>query len=192
LKRPGYPVGTRILGIDPGSRTTGYGVIDIGSGRGGAELTYVTSGCIKSGNGDMPQRLAVIYRGVAEIVADYQPSAMAIEQVFLAKNPSSALKLGQARGVAIAAAVASELSVAEYAAREVKLAVTGTGGAAKTQVQHMVRVLLKLAGTPAEDAADALAIAICHVNTASVPPIADADAAKSRGATANLRGQTTP
>ena len=177
--------GTRILGIDPGSRTTGYGVIDVGLGRSGARLTYVTSGCIKSGGGEMPERLGVIYRGVAEIVADYQPSAMAIERVFLAKNPSSALKLGQARGVAIAAAVATGLGVSEYAAREVKLAVTGTGGAAKTQVQHMVRVLLQLAGTPAEDAADALAIAICHVNTASAPE-------QSRGVTANLRGQTTP
>lgn len=156
----------RILGIDPGSRTTGYGVIDVADGQ-RERLSYVTSGCIKSGAGEMPERLGVIYHGVNEIVGRYEPDAVAIEQVFLAKNPASALKLGQARGVAIAAAVAAELPVSEYAAREVKLAVTGTGGAAKTQVQHMVRVLLALAGTPAEDAADALAIAICHVNTAS-------------------------
>lgn len=157
----------RVLGIDPGSRVTGYGVVDV-TGQGAREaVSYVTSGCIKSGKGEMPERLGVIYHGVREIVEEYRPGIVAIERVFLAKNPSSALKLGQARGVAIAAAVAGELDVAEYAAREVKLAVTGTGGAAKTQVQHMVRVILQLAGTPAEDAADALAIAICHVNTAS-------------------------
>jgi len=115
----------------------------------------------------MPERLGIIFQGLCEIVAQYQPDEVAIERVFLAKNPSSALKLGQARGVAIAAVVASQLSVSEYAAREVKLAITGTGGADKAQIQHMVRVLLKLAGTPAEDAADALAIAICHVNTAA-------------------------
>ncbi len=160
----------RVLGIDPGSRVTGYGVIDV-AGRGARQtLGYVTSGCIKSGSGEMPARLGVIYRGVKEIVDEFQPEIVAIERVFLAKNPASALKLGQARGVAIAAAVSAELEVAEYAAREVKLAVTGTGGAAKTQVQHMVRVILQLAGTPAEDAADALAIAICHVNTAGLAP----------------------
>lgn len=160
------PLPLRVLGIDPGSRVTGYGVIDV-AGRGASQtLNYVTSGCIKSGKGEMPERLGVIYRGVREIVDVHQPTVLAIEQVFLAKNPASALKLGQARGVAIAAAVASDVGVSEYAAREVKLAVTGTGRAAKAQVQHMVRVILQLAGTPAEDAADALAIAICHVNTA--------------------------
>ena len=170
----------RILGIDPGSRITGYGVIETPSGERASpgsrdSLSYVTSGCIKSGVGDMPERLGVIYRGVCDIVGEYRPDAVAIERVFLAKNPSSALKLGQARGVAIAAVVAAEIGVAEYAAREVKLAVTGTGGAAKNQVQHMVRVLLQLAGTPAEDAADALAIAICHVNTAVRAPFTDAN-----------------
>jgi len=164
---------TRILGIDPGSRTTGYGIIEIPSAvRPGAreQLSYVSSGCIKSGTGEMPDRLGVIYKGLCELVAEYQPDEVAIEQVFLAKNPASALKLGQARGVAIAAVVSHKLAVSEYAAREVKLAVTGTGKADKAQVQHMVRVLLKLAGTPAEDAADALAIAICHVNTAGRIP----------------------
>ena len=165
---------TRILGIDPGSRTTGYGIIEIPSAttRGARDkLSYISSGCIKSGVGEMPDRLGIIYQGLREIVAEFQPDEVAIERVFLAKNPSSALKLGQARGVAIAAVVASKLGVSEYAAREVKLAVTGTGGADKAQVQHMVRVLLKLAGTPAEDAADALAIAICHVNTAVTAPV---------------------
>ena len=157
----------RILGIDPGSRTTGYGVIEVEGSR--DSLVYVTSGCIRSGAGEMPERLGTIYRGMSEILAEFAPDVVAIEQVFLAKNPASALKLGQARGVAIAAAVAAELDVAEYAAREVKLAITGTGGAAKNQVQHMVRVLLKLAGTPAEDAADALAVAICHTNRVNRP-----------------------
>lgn len=165
---------TRVLGIDPGSRITGYGIIEIPSSAtlGAREkLSYISSGCIKSGIGEMPDRLGIIYEGLREIVAEFQPDEVAIERVFLAKNPSSALKLGQARGVAIAAVVASSLGVSEYAAREVKLAVTGTGGADKAQVQHMVRVLLKLAGTPAEDAADALAIAICHVNTAATAPV---------------------
>ena len=164
---------TRILGIDPGSRTTGYGIIETPQAAKPGnrdQLDYISSGCIKSGAGEMPDRLGTIYKSLCEIVAEYQPDEVAIERVFLAKNPSSALKLGQARGVAIAAVVASQLAVSEYAAREVKLAVTGTGGADKAQVQHMVRVLLKLAGTPAEDAADALAIAICHVNTAARAP----------------------
>ena len=156
----------RILGIDPGSRTTGYGVIEPGGA--GSQPRYIASGCINSGRGEMPERLATIYQGMVEVIGQFQPTHAAIEQVFLAKNPDSALKLGQARGVAIAAAVAAGLPIAQYAPRAVKLAVTGTGGAAKTQVQHMVRVLLKLPGTPAEDAADALAIAICHVNTAGL------------------------
>jgi len=156
----------RVLGIDPGSRTTGYGVIEPGDA--GRQPRYVASGCINSGRGEMPERLATIYQGMVEVIGQFQPTHASIEQVFLAKNPDSALKLGQARGVAIAAAVAAGLPIAQYAPRAVKLAVTGTGGAAKTQVQHMVRVLLKLPGTPAEDAADALAIAICHVNTAGL------------------------
>lgn len=156
----------RILGIDPGSRITGYGIVEPAQGRG--EPVYVASGCINSGPGEMPARLAAIYQGVVEVIGQFKPTHAAIERVFLARNPDSALKLGQARGVAIAAAVAAGMPIAEYAPRAVKLAVTGTGGAAKTQVQHMVRVLLKLPGTPAEDAADALAIAICHVNTAGL------------------------
>ena len=156
----------RILGIDPGSRVTGYGIVEPGARR--SDLIYVASGCINSGRGEMPERLATIYQGVAEVIAQFQPTQAAIERVFLARNPDSALKLGQARGVAIAAAVAAGMPIAEYAPRAVKLAVTGTGGAAKSQVQHMVRVLLRLPGTPAEDAADALAIAICHVNTAGL------------------------
>lgn len=154
--------GYRILGIDPGSRVTGYGVVEL-SAKG---PRYLASGCIRPAAGAFVDRLGEIYRGIDTLIREHAPDEVAIEEVFLATNPASALKLGQARGVAIAAAVAAELPVAEYAARRVKLAVVGTGKASKTQVQHMVRVLLGLSGVPAADAADALAIAICHVNTA--------------------------
>ena len=150
-----------VLGIDPGSRRTGYGLVGVRDRR----VEYVASGCIKAEIGDMPQRLGTIYRGVSELIGQFHPSEVAIEEVFLAKNPSSALKLGQARGVAIAAAVAAELPVSEYAARRVKQSLVGTGRATKEQVAHMVRILLKLPGAPQADAADALAIALCHVNT---------------------------
>jgi len=151
----------RVIGIDPGTRITGFGLLEADHGR----LRYIDSGCIKTGNGTMPERLAVIYEGVYELIGEHTPEVLAIEDVFVARNPASALKLGQARGVAIAAGVAHGLSVYEYAARRVKQAVVGSGRASKEQIQHMVRVILKLSGTPAPDAADALAIAICHVNT---------------------------
>ena len=150
-----------VLGIDPGSRRTGYGLVGVRDRR----VEYVASGCIKAEIGDMPQRLGTIYRGVSELINQFHPSEVAIEEVFLAKNPSSALKLGQARGVAIAAAVAAELPVSEYAARRVKQSLVGTGRATKEQVAHMVRILLRLPAAPQADAADALAIALCHVNT---------------------------
>ncbi len=155
----------RVLGIDPGSRVTGYGVVDCALGRRSNPAVYVASGCIKPEREGLPERLGEIYRGVETLIQQYQPQGFAIEDVFLARNPQSALKLGQARGVAIAAAVAADLPVAEYAARHVKLSVVGTGRASKSQVQHMVTVLLKLVAQPPSDAADALAIAICHVNT---------------------------
>jgi len=154
-----------ILGIDPGSRLTGYGLVDVH----GTKLTYRASGCIRTSGDALPARLGQIYRGVSELIATYHPTEFAIENVFLARNAQSALKLGQARGVAIAAAVAVELPIYEYAARQVKLAVVGTGRANKEQVQHMVQVLLDLSGSPQADAADALAIAVCHVNTAPNP-----------------------
>ena len=156
---PGQKV--TVLGIDPGSRKTGYGVIVVD--RQGPH--YVASGCINVAKLEMPNRLGEIYRSVSELISTYQPDALAIEEVFVSKNAKSALLLGQARGVAIAAAVGRNLSVSEYAARLVKQAVVGTGKASKEQVQHMVEVLLKLSGTPQADAADALAIALCHVNT---------------------------
>jgi crossover junction endodeoxyribonuclease RuvC len=152
---------TRVIGIDPGSRLTGYGVVDAG----GAGIRYLASGCIRTANGRFADRLAEIYRGVAEVLDTQAPDLLAIEEVFVARNPDSALKLGQARGVVIAAGVARGLPIHEYAARKVKQGLVGTGRASKAQVQHMVRVVLGLPGEPQADAADALAIAICHVNT---------------------------
>ena len=151
---------TLILGIDPGSRTTGYGVVrDTGRG-----CEYVASGCIRTGDGDLASRLQVVFRGVGEVIRLHGPVTMGIEQVFMAKNADSALKLGQARGAAIGACVARDLPVSEYAARQVKLAVVGTGGADKAQVQHMVGMLLSLQGKLQADAADALAVAITHAH----------------------------
>ncbi|KGD81305.1 Holliday junction endonuclease RuvC [Pantoea sp. PNA 14-12] len=151
-----------ILGIDPGSRVTGYGVIR----QTGRQLTYLGSGCIRTNTTELPARLKLIYAGVCEIITQFSPDFFAIEQVFMAKNADSALKLGQARGAAIVAAVNHDLPVFEYAARQVKQTVVGTGGAEKSQVQHMVKSLLKLAASPQADAADALAIAITHCHVA--------------------------
>ncbi len=150
-----------ILGIDPGSRITGYGLIKRQAGK----THYVASGCIRVKGDDLAQRLAQIFTGVSEIIRQYKPDQFAIEQVFLAHNPDSALKLGQARGAAIVAATQDKLSVAEYSARQIKQAVVGKGSAEKSQVQHMVRHLLNLPGTPQADAADALAVALCHAHT---------------------------
>lgn len=151
-----------ILGIDPGSRITGYGVIR----QQGRKLEYLGSGCIRTAVDDLPSRLKLIYAGVSEIITQFRPEFFAIEQVFMAKNADSALKLGQARGAAIVAAVNANLPVFEYAARQVKQTVVGTGAAEKAQVQHMVKTLLKLPANPQADAADALAVAIthCHVS----------------------------
>jgi crossover junction endodeoxyribonuclease RuvC len=151
-----------ILGIDPGSRITGYGVIR----QVGRKLEYLGSGCIRTSVDDLPTRLKLIYAGVSEIITQFQPDFFAIEQVFMAKNAGFGLKLGQARGAAIVAAVNVDLPVFEYAARQVKQTVVGTGAAEKAQVQHMVRSLLKLSANPQADAADALAMAIthCHVS----------------------------
>jgi len=149
---------TRILGIDPGSRVTGYGIVD----QDGQRLAYVASGCIRAQGASLAERLGIILTGVGRIISEYRPDEMAIERVFLNKNADSALKLGQARGAAICAAVQQDVPVDEYAAREIKQAVVGTGAATKEQVQHMMCVLLALRGKPPSDAADALGIAICH------------------------------
>lgn len=149
---------TLILGIDPGSRITGYGVVrDLGRG-----CEYVASGCIRTGSGPLPERLQIVFRGVREVIQSYEPVTMGIEQVFMAKNADSALKLGQARGAALCAVFSGDPEVFEYAPREVKLAVVGQGGAPKEQVQLMVRTLLKLQGELGADAADAIGIALCH------------------------------
>ena len=157
----GHPAPRRVLGIDPGSRRTGYGVVDWQRGA----LRYVASGCVATADGAFAGRLAEIYRGVGGVIATHAPDEFAIEEVFVARNPAAALKLGQARGVAIAAAVGTGLAVREYASRTIKLAVVGTGRAEKEQVQYMVRALLGLDAAPSPDAADALAVAICHINT---------------------------
>ena len=150
-----------ILGIDPGSRITGYGLIR----QIGAKSEYVASGCIRLKDDALAERLHKIYAGVTEIIAQFQPDYFAIEQVFMAKNPESALKLGQARGAAIVAAAVKGLPVAEYSARQIKQSVVGKGNAEKPQVQHMVVTLLGLAAKPQADAADALAVALCHNNS---------------------------
>ena len=153
---------TLILGIDPGSRITGYGVIDSRGNR----HQYVASGCIRTPEkAQLPARLDEIFRGVTEIIETFSPEEVAIEKIFMARSAESALKLGQARGVAIVAAVNRGLPVHEYEARKVKQAVVGTGAARKDQVAHMVQQLLSLPGQPQADAADALAIALCHINT---------------------------
>jgi crossover junction endodeoxyribonuclease RuvC len=151
----------RILGIDPGSRITGFGVIEIVDGR----LSYITSGCIRVTGAALPERLKSIFDSVGEIVSQYQPDELAIEQVFVKNNVDSALKLGQARGAAICAAMTRALDVYEYTPTQIKQAIVGKGHADKAQVQFMVRAILKLPGLPQEDAADALACALCHRHT---------------------------
>lgn len=151
-----------ILGIDPGLRTTGFGLIE----KQGTRLRYIASGTIKTvAEGTLPERLRTILDGIGEVVRTYRPDCAAIEQVFVNINPQSTLLLGQARGAAITALVASDLKVAEYSATQVKQAVVGTGKAAKQQVQEMVARLLVLPGLPGTDAADALGVAICHANS---------------------------
>jgi crossover junction endodeoxyribonuclease RuvC len=155
---------TRIIGIDPGSRRTGYGIID----RVGAKVDYVSSGIIRLPEGSLPERLQLIFDGVSQLVAEYKPESMGIEDVFFARDPRAALKLGQARGAAILAGTNAKLPVSEYSPRSVKLAVVGTGAADKKQVQMMITSLLKLPSEPSEDAADALAVAICHAHSIKV------------------------
>ena len=149
---------TRILGIDPGSRLTGYGVIDSD----GQHARYVGSGCLRVNGATLADKLGLIFRELHTLIGDFQPEQLAIESVFMHRNADSALKLGQARGAAICAAVTRDLPVAEYAPREIKQALVGTGAASKEQVQHMVRRLLGIQQELQADEADGLAIAICH------------------------------
>ena len=139
---------------------TGFGVLD----KSGQQLNYVDSGCIKTPDGELPERLKSILNALGEVIAQHRPDQIAVEKVFVNVNPQSTLLLGQARGAAICAAVLANLPVAEYTALQVKQAVVGKGHADKEQVQQMVQRLLNLSGTPASDAADALACAICHAH----------------------------
>ena len=151
---------TVILGIDPGSRKTGFGVISVR----GSRQEYVASGVIRLPLVALADRLKIIFDGISEIIDMHGPDEVAVEEVFMAKSAGSALKLGQARGAAIVACVNREIIVAEYTARQIKQSVVGTGAAQKEQVQHMVMTLLKLPACPQEDAADALAAALCHAH----------------------------
>lgn len=177
-QQPAHKV--RILGIDPGSRITGYGVIDLE----GVKPHYVASGCIRTADGALEQRLAQIYAGLGEVVGLHRPDAVAVERVFMAKNADSALKLGQARGAALVCMANHGLMIAEYAARQIKQAVTGQGGADKSQVQHMVTAILKLSATPQADAADALAIALTHAYAGN-----GLDSSTSRGRSRRTTGR---
>ncbi len=150
----------RILGIDPGSRCTGYGIVDSD----GFRHQYVASGFIKIQGDELPQRLGYIFKQLSTLIAQWQPQSMGIEQVFVNKNVDSALKLGQARGAAICAGTHAQLDVGEYTPRAIKKAVVGNGAADKEQIQQMMKLLLKLDFVPQSDEADGLAIAVCHAN----------------------------
>jgi crossover junction endodeoxyribonuclease RuvC len=156
---------TRILGIDPGSRVTGFGVIDSD----GKSSAHVAHGCIDVEAGTLAERLKLVFEGVRRVVDHYRPDEMAVELVFMYRNPDSALKLGQARGAAVVAGALADLPVYEFTPAEIKLAVVGMGRAEKAQVQHMVKVLLRLNEVPPSDAADALAVALCHGHTRGSP-----------------------
>jgi crossover junction endodeoxyribonuclease RuvC len=171
----------RILGIDPGLRTTGFGVIDVA----GSELAYVASGTISTTHlekGRLPERLKVLFDGLVEVSTRYQPDCASVEIVFVNVNPQSTLLLGQARGACITALVSRQLPVAEYTALQMKQAVVGYGRADKTQVQEMVRRLLALPGLPGPDAADALGLAITHAHAAkAMARLAQADGVLGAG-----------
>lgn len=154
----------RILGIDPGSRITGFGIVELE----GQQHQYVTSGCIRTQGDVLAERLKEIFDGLLEIVATYQPDEMVIERVFMHRNADSALKLGQARGAAICACTTQSIPVHEYSPREIKQAVVGKGSASKEQVQHMVQAMLSLNACPQADAADALAAALCHLQMGQI------------------------
>ncbi|MES2603532.1 MAG: crossover junction endodeoxyribonuclease RuvC [Pseudomonadota bacterium] len=150
-----------ILGIDPGSRKCGYGLVAVN----GLELSYVACGVIRVETLAFPDRLQAIFSNLCDIIEEFSPQVAAIEEVFVGKSMSSALKLGQARGVAMVACSSHKLEIHEYAARKVKQALVGTGVADKNQMQQMIRRVLKLSVVPKEDAADALCVAVCHAHT---------------------------
>ncbi|HAR79554.1 MAG TPA: crossover junction endodeoxyribonuclease RuvC [Succinivibrionaceae bacterium] len=153
-----------VIGIDPGSRITGYGIVRMQQG----QLAYLGSGCIRTGDGTLAEKLRIIYTGVTTLIEQFSPTCMAIEETFLSKNVQSTVKLSEARASAIVAGAVASLEVYEYTPRQIKQAVVGYGAAEKTQVQYMVRNILHLTANPQTDAADALACAICHCFTCSV------------------------
>ena len=171
----------RILGIDPGLRTTGFGVIDVE----GSDLRYVASGTISTlhlDKGQLPERLKVLFDGICEVVQRYEPDGASVEIVFVNVNPQSTLLLGQARGACITALVSNHLPVAEYTALQMKQAVVGYGRADKNQIQEMVKRLLALPGLPGPDAADALGLAITHAHAAkAMARLAQADGVGGTG-----------
>ena len=165
------PVKTRIIGIDPGSRSTGYGVIDSD----GFRHEYVSSGFIKINGDQLPARLGMVFNEISQLIDQWQPQTMGIEQVFVNKNVDSALKLGQARGAAICAGINAQLAVGEYTPRAIKKAVVGNGAADKKQIQQMMKILLKLDFVPQSDEADGLAIAVCHASHMHVEALGISD-----------------
>ena len=170
----------RILGIDPGSRLTGFGVVQVLSS---GKVSYVASGVVRVPAIALAERLKLIYASIGEVIDTYRPEVLAIEKVFMARNADSALKLGQARAAAILAGVNGALPVSEYTALQIKQALVGKGHAQKEQVKHMVKVLLALSGNPQADAADALACAICHAHHAQTAR------ARSNGLSARWRAR---
>lgn len=177
------PVGAslpcRVLGLDPGSLRTGWGIIDLNDAQG---QVHVANGCIRTGSGTLASRLRAIHDGIVELMQQYRPQEVAIERVFVHRNPDSALKLGQARGVALLAACQPGVDIHEYAPRAVKLAVVGTGAADKTQVAHMICALLRISGPLGPDAADALAIGLCHAQARRLHNLRSAAVAAHRRA----------
>ena len=151
----------RILGIDPGSRITGYGIVDTD----GRKTVYVTSGCVRVQQDNIGEKLKIIFDAVSQLVQESNPNELAVEKVFMHRNADSALKLGQARGAAICAVTTNAIPVWEYTPTQIKQSIVGKGNASKEQIQHMVRVLLNFPGIPQADAADALAAALCHAHT---------------------------
>jgi crossover junction endodeoxyribonuclease RuvC len=191
--RRGVSADCRILGLDPGSLRTGFGLIDCSA----AGERHVVDGCIRAGSGSFSGRLRCIYEAIAALIEEHRPDEIAIERVFMHRNPDSALKLGQARGAAICAAVTRGAAVHEYAARAIKLAVSGYGAADKAQVAQMVTALLGLARRPVADAADALAVALCHAQTRRVAalvrsPLAVPVAARAAAPVAPRAGTPAP
>lgn len=177
----------RILGIDPGSRLTGFGIIEVQN----KEALCLMGGCIRLSASDMPSRLSTLFTEIQEIVRLYKPTELAIEQVFVQKNVQSALKLGQARGVAIAAVMSAQIPVYEYAARQVKLAIVGKGNADKSQIQHMIQIMLNLTQKPQADAADALAVALCHSHMMASPLLLNQQPKRRKRATWKGYDRTT-